>query len=354
MSINYGLCYIPTYDASRDGSYADWYDGMLGEVQTAERLGFTGAWFAEHKVPDFAFASPAMFIAAAARETSTIRLGCSVCLLPLNDPLRVAEDYAMADVLSHGRLDFGAGRGLYKYDYDMARVDMSESRDRFHENLDLVLRAWREPSFTFSGRWTTLDEHTVTPRPAQPGGPPVWVAAIRTEETYRWAGRNGFHLMTAPFFFPDHREQQALLDVYRQALADAGHDPATRHVLAVYHLYCGADDADVEAVADPALHRYQAFTTATDQRRDAYRDPKDYAAWQGFFENRKTITLDQMKATRAVIGTPGECVDRISMIAERYGVTYLSFEVNYGSLPTAKVVESLERFAAEVVPKVDA
>jgi alkanesulfonate monooxygenase SsuD/methylene tetrahydromethanopterin reductase-like flavin-dependent oxidoreductase (luciferase family) len=123
-------------------------------------------------------------------------------------------------------------------------------------------------------------------------------------------------------------------------------------VLAVYHLYCGADDGDVGDVADSALSRYQAFTTATDQRRNAYRDPKDYAAWQGFFENRKTITLDQMKATRAVIGTPAECVDRISMIAERYGITYLSFEVNYGSLPTGKVVESLERFAAEVMPKV--
>lgn len=350
--MHYGLCYIPTYDASLDGTYADWYDGMIREVQTAERIGFTGAWFAEHKVPDFAFGSPAMFIAAAARETSTIRLGASVCLLPLNDPLRVAEDYAMADVLSHGRVDFGAGRGLYKYDYDMARVDMSESQERFGENLAFVRQAWREPSFTFSGRWTTLESHTVTPRPVQEGGPPVWVAAVRTESTYRWAGLNGFHLMTAPFFFTDPAQQQALLAVYRSALAEAGHDPSSREVLAVYHLYCGASDADVAEVADPALQRYQAFTTATDQRRNAYRDPKDYAAWQGFFENRQTITLDQMKATRAVIGTPSECVDRISMIRELYGVTYLSFEVNYGSLPTARVVESLERFASEVVTKV--
>ncbi|HET7718965.1 MAG TPA: LLM class flavin-dependent oxidoreductase, partial [Acidimicrobiales bacterium] len=238
----------------------------------------------------------------------------------------------------------------YKYDYDMARVPMSESRDRFHENLDLVLAAWREPSFTFSGRWATLEEHTVTPRPCQPGGPPVWVAAIRTEETYRWAGRNGFHLMTAPFFFPEPEEQQALLAVYRNALADAGYEPASREVLAVYHLYCGADDADVGAVADPALHRYQAFTTATDQRRDAYRDPKDYAAWQGFFENRKTITLEQMKATRAVIGTPGECKENIARIADWYGVTYLAFEVNFGSLPHEAVMASMRRFAAEVMP----
>lgn len=350
--MKFGLCYIPMFDAALDGSYVAWYESMLAEVRAAERLGFEGAWFAEHKVPNFAFGSPAMFIAAAARETSTIRLGCSVCLLPLNDPLRVAEDYAMADVLSHGRLDFGAGRGLYKYDYDMARVDMAESQERFLENLDLVRRAWTQESFTFDGRWTTLDTHTVTPRPVQAGGPPVWVAAVRTEATYRWAGRNGFHLMTAPFFFTDHTEQQALLEVYRDSLAEAGYDPASREILAVYHLYCGADDADVVAVADPAMRRYQAFTTASDLSRDGYRDPTSYKAWQGFLENRRTITLEQMKATRAVIGTPAECVERIEMIKERYGVTYLAFEVNYGSLPSDRVIESLERFAAEVVPQV--
>jgi alkanesulfonate monooxygenase SsuD/methylene tetrahydromethanopterin reductase-like flavin-dependent oxidoreductase (luciferase family) len=76
---------------------------MIDEVKLAETLGFDGAWFAEHRVAGFAFGSPALFIAACARETQRIRLGCSVSLLPLNNPVRTAEDYAMADVLSHGR-----------------------------------------------------------------------------------------------------------------------------------------------------------------------------------------------------------------------------------------------------------
>ena len=84
----------------------------VGLVKLAETLGFDGAWFAEHRVAGFAFGSPAMFIAACARETQRIRLGSAISLLPLNNPVRIAEDYAMADVLSHGRLDFGAGRGL--------------------------------------------------------------------------------------------------------------------------------------------------------------------------------------------------------------------------------------------------
>ena len=109
--------------------------------------------------------------------------------------------------------------------------------------------------------------------------------------------------------------------------------------MAVYHLYCGSNDADIAEVADPALGRYQSFTKATDLRRQAYRDPVAYKDWKGFFENRQTITLDQMKASRAVIGRPEECIERVGLLAERFGVTYMCFEVNFGALSHAKVVE---------------
>ena len=163
--MKFGLCYIPDYHQELSGSWQDWYEGMIEEVKLAERLGFHGAWFAEHRVPGFAFGSPAMFIAACARETSRIRLGCSVSLLPLNNPVRTAEDYAMADVLSHGRLDFGVGRGLYKYDYDVANVPMSESRERFDENLAIIRALWTGENVTYRGRWTTVEDHTLGPKP---------------------------------------------------------------------------------------------------------------------------------------------------------------------------------------------
>jgi natural product biosynthesis luciferase-like monooxygenase protein len=347
--MKFGLCYIPDYHEELSGSWQDWYEGMIEEVKLAERLGFHGAWFAEHRVPGFAFGSPAMFIAACARETSRIRLGCSVSLLPLNNPVRLAEDYAMADVLSHGRLDFGVGRGLYKYDYDIANVPMNESRERFDENLAIIRALWTGEHVTYRGRWTTVEGHTLGPKPLQQPSPPIWVAAVRTEDTYAWAGAQGFDLLTAPFFFPDHREQQTLLGVYRDSLSAHGHDPAAREIMAVYHMYCGKDDADIAAVADPALGRYQAFTKATDLSRQAYRDPVAYKDWKGFFENRETITLEQMKASRAVVGRPEECIERVAMLSERFGVTYLCFEVNFGALPHGKVMESMERFAETVM-----
>ena len=349
--MKFGLCYIPDYHEELSGSWCDWYEGMIAEVRLAESLGFDSAWFAEHRVPGSAFGSPALFIAACARETSRIRLGCSVSLLPLNNPVRTAEDYAMADVLSHGRLDFGAGRGLYKYDYDIANVPMEESRDRFNENLEIIRKLWTEDTVTYRGRWTTVEGHGLGPRPVQQPSPPIFIAAVRTTETYRWAGANGFSLLTAPFFFPDHREQQALLDVYRDASRAHGNDSATKQVMAVYHMYCAETDAEVAQYADAALARYQAFTKATDLSRQAYRDPVAYKDWLGFFENRESITLDQMKATRAVIGRPDECIEKVALLAERFGLTQIAFEVNYGALPHAQVMRSLRLFAERVMPR---
>jgi hypothetical protein len=83
------------------------------------------------------------------------------------------------------------------------------------------------------------------------------VAAVRTEDTYTWA--HGFDLLTAPFFFPDHRDQQRLLGIYRDNLITHGHEPAQKEVMAVYHMYCGDMEADIKAVADPALQRYQTL-----------------------------------------------------------------------------------------------
>ncbi len=347
--MKFGLCYIPDYHEELAGSWVDWYEGMIAELKAAERLGFHGAWFAEHRVPGFAFGNPALFIGAVARETRRIRLGAAVSLLPLNNPVRIAEDYAMADVLSHGRVDFGVGRGLYKYDFDISNVPMSESRERFDENLAIVRALWTEEHLTYRGRWTTIEGHTLGPKPVQKPTPPIWVAAIRTEATYAWAGANGFSILTAPFFFPNADDQRRLLDIYRDNLVRHGHDPASKEVMAVYHMYCAANETEVAEIADPALRRYQAFTKATDLSRDAFRDPVAYKDWKGFFENRETITLEQMKASRAVIGAPGECVEKAMALAQRFGITYLTFEVNFGALPHARVMDSLARFAEAAI-----
>ena len=347
--MKFGLLYIPDYHADEHGSYMQYYEDMIQQVRVADELGYNGAWFAEHRIPGFAFGNPAVFLAALARETSHIRLGSAVSLLPLHNPVRVVEDYSMVDVLSGGRLNLGVGRGLYQYDYDLSLVDMGESRPRFDEALEVITKAWGAEYFSHSGEFYEIDRHSVTPRPVQQPHPPLYLTAVMSPESYRWAGMGGHNLMCAPFFFTDPGAQRDLLDIYFDELASAGHDASERDVVGAYHLYCGADEADVQLVAKPALGTYQAFTKAADMLRSAKRDEKQYAAWATFYENRETITFEQMRATRAVMGTPAECVDRIGSLAEKYRLNSFIFEVNFGALATPKVIESLERFAAEVM-----
>jgi alkanesulfonate monooxygenase SsuD/methylene tetrahydromethanopterin reductase-like flavin-dependent oxidoreductase (luciferase family) len=99
------------------------------------------------------------------------------------------------------------------------------------------------------------------------------------------------------------------------------------------------------------LRTYQAFTKGADLLRGAQRDPEQYKAWQGFFANRDTITFEQMRATRAVMGTPDVCAERLRQLSQQYGLNYFIFEVNYGALPHSEVLHSLERFARKVMPR---
>jgi alkanesulfonate monooxygenase SsuD/methylene tetrahydromethanopterin reductase-like flavin-dependent oxidoreductase (luciferase family) len=231
--VKFGLCYIADHHPEVQGDYREWYEGMIDEIKLADRLGYEAAFVAEHHFPHFAFGSPAVFLAAVARETERIRLGTSVGLLTLNDPVRMAEDYAQVDVLSGGRLDFGVGRGVYKYDYDTMRVDMATSRDRFEENLRFVDTAWSNEVFSFEGQWTTVTDHAVHPRPVQRPRPPIWMAATVSKESFEKAGANGYNLMTVPFFYADPSDLQERLSIYKSALLAAGNDPADREV-------CGA------------------------------------------------------------------------------------------------------------------
>jgi alkanesulfonate monooxygenase SsuD/methylene tetrahydromethanopterin reductase-like flavin-dependent oxidoreductase (luciferase family) len=156
---------------------------------------------------------------------------------------------------------------------------------------------------------------------------------------------------TAPFFFTRFEDQQTRLVLYHRALEKAGVGPTQRDVVGAYHLYCGDSDTEVRAIAEPGLRTYQAFTKGADLLRGAVRDPSQYQAWQRFFENRDTITFEQMRATRAVIGTPDECAARITQLSREYGLNYFMFEANYGGIKHADVLHSLERFAHEVMPR---
>jgi alkanesulfonate monooxygenase SsuD/methylene tetrahydromethanopterin reductase-like flavin-dependent oxidoreductase (luciferase family) len=348
--MKFGLLYIPDYYPERYPSASHYYGEMLEQIQYEEQLGFEGVFVAEHYLGGYAFPSPAVFAAAVAQRTQRMRIGIGVSLLPLHNPIRLAEEYAMLDALSDGRLDFGIGRGVLKAEYELFGIDEAESQGRFHEALEVILQAWTQDTVSYDGRYYSFRDVTALPKPVQRPYPPIWAACMVTPGSFTWAGQKGFHLMVPPFAYPEHAELQAKLAFYWEALKAAGHDPRTREVLGVYHLYVADTDAEAHAVAKEHFFRYFDFFAGIDQR--AAWQAADYQRYQGGLSKLfGAITYDELDAGDCIIfGSPERCVQRLKRAQADYGLTYAIFEVNFGGLPHQKVMHSLERFAKGVMP----
>lgn len=346
--MQFGFCYIPDYYESLHGTYAAWYRRLLHEWGTADALGYDAIWIAEHRLAGYAFCSTPVVAQAIADRTERIRIGTAVSLLPQRHPVLTAEDWAAVDLLSGGRLNFGIGRGIFAYDFAAVGVPSSESRERFEEAWEVIRRLWTERNVTHRGKFWSFEDHTLGPRPLGKPMPPTYVACIATPDSYKWAGRHGCHLMVAPFLLKSTAQQVEYLDLYREALAEAGHDPSEFHVLGNYHLAL-VEDEPQSADVDQYIYRYLDFLNSIQTNQKQHLDAKQYAA----YESGETLWKDaqELRDKRAVVGTPQQCIDRIGELSAACGLTGWMFHINYGGVPHERVIEQMHLFAEEVMPK---
>ena len=165
--------------------------------------------------------SPPVIGGAIAQRTTKIRIGTAVTLLPYHNPLRIAEDYATLDCLSRGRLDFGIGHGFIKWESLTFGIPLDELRERFKENLEIILKAWSMTKLSHNGRWYQYDNVELLPRPVQKPFPTVWMGATSTAESFEFAGRSGFHLMLIPFLH-EIDELRVMVEIYLQRATRGG------------------------------------------------------------------------------------------------------------------------------------
>jgi alkanesulfonate monooxygenase SsuD/methylene tetrahydromethanopterin reductase-like flavin-dependent oxidoreductase (luciferase family) len=163
--MQFGLVTLFDFFPERQNERA-YYQDTLDLMITAETLGFDSVWVGEEHFYSFGICpSPQLFLTALARETTRLRLGTAVSLLPFENPLRKAEDFAMLDLLSGGRLDFGVGRGGIPKHFDGFRVSMRESRARYEEALEIIERAWTQEQFSYAGKFWQIPELSLSPSP---------------------------------------------------------------------------------------------------------------------------------------------------------------------------------------------
>ena len=331
-----------------DKSEEQYYKDFFEQVTYAEELGFESVWIGEHHFGRYICPSPPVVAAAIARSTKKMRIGTAVALLPHHDPIRLAEDYAMVDLLSGGRLDFGVGRGFIKAIYDGFNQAMNESRERFNEALEIIERAWTQETFSYEGTFRTVRNVTLLPRPVQKPTPPIYMAAAVSPDSFVTAGEKGHSLLLALFALPMQTLKENV-QLYRETLTKAGHSLQSAEIAAGYHSF--VDDSPELARRKWEAHymRYLRFVASLLPPPEEMGG-EQYAAWRRFGENLKHVTFEQMYPERVLCGDPGQCVERIAMLQEELGITHFHVYMNLGGLDHREVMRSMERFAAKVIP----
>ncbi len=352
--MRYGIFYLPSLTSADREHAADRFHSIVDQSGYAEELGFDSVWLAEHHFHSFGgiLSSPPVIGAAISQRTAKIRIGTAVALLPYHNPLRIAEDYATLDCLSGGRLEFGIGHGFIKWESLTFGTPLEELRDRFKENLEIILKAWSEPKFSHESRSSRYDNVELLPRPAQQPYPTVWMGATSTEESFDFAGRSGFHLMLIPFLH-EIDELRSMVEVYSSARRKAGYDPKTARVIAMYHIYVGESSAEARATADPALAANHAAAAEARNLTQGIPEPDSYRTHDEHRAKMRKLTFnDLVDQNRVLVGDAAEVREKVAHVRERLHLTDLAGNFALGSLPDAPTRATLQRFIEDVAPKV--
>ena len=318
--------------------FKEWFD----LVQVAEESGIDTFWLGEsHFRPNRAMlASPLIGASAVASRTQRMQVGLAVQVLPLANPIRIAEEAAIVDHISEGRLVFGVGRSSFIESYNGYNVDYGESRARFLESLEIIQGAWGSEDFSYHGEYFDFDDVNLVPKPYQTPHPPIRIA-VESRDTFRLVGDMGF-----PIFMRHQMEiseLQDLLGEYEERRHNAGGSGPNDVIL---QLACYVADTEQAAIHEPEA--------STMRQRRLVADALHAAADEEAYERLKRIseTTYEDVLTRVIYGTPEMVVERINQYKEDLGITGVSLDINPGGqVPYDRVVNSMKLLTEKVMPE---
>lgn len=351
--MKFGLFYLPTYlpDVKDVQTH---YRNIVEQVEYAGEIGIDYAWLVEHHFVRHGGILPAnyAFLSYLAGRTDRIRLGTGATVLPLNDPVRVAEQAATLDQLSGGRFDFGVGRGFIRDEFEAFGVPMKESRERVEEGVALIKRAWTEPTLEFESAFRpAMSGLPVLPAPLQKPHPPIWVACLMSPESFEWTAEQGHNLLYVAYHV-DHQVAVERIGWYRDALSKYGRRAEDHEICCVYHAHFLAehDEGRLRDIVDTPMAEYAAAGV------EAARKPPDPEAYKGYAareSGQRELGFEVYYPNRVIMGGPEQAIERIRVLKE-VGITQLGLLVDFGSMTQADIMASLDVFGREVLPAVQA
>ena len=311
---------------------------LLERIERADQVGLDAFGIGEHHRKEFLDSAPSMILAAAASRTQRIRLGSAVTVLSAADPVRVFQNYATLDLISHGRAEIVAGRGSFTESFPLFGLNLQDYDAIFAEKLDLLLTIRDNEHVTWSGKFRpALRNQAIYPRPLQ-NPLPIWLGVGGTPQSFVRAGVLGLPLMVAVIGGETHRFRP-LIDLYRQAGKEAGHPPEQLKV---------------------GLHSLGYVAETTQQAMDDF--------YPGYAETFTRIGKERgwPPVTRAhfeaqvgllgalIVGGPEDVAEKILRHSKALGgVSRVAFQMDNAALPQEKLLQSIELLGTQVAPLVN-
>jgi alkanesulfonate monooxygenase SsuD/methylene tetrahydromethanopterin reductase-like flavin-dependent oxidoreductase (luciferase family) len=341
------------------------YAEHLEAWELLDRLGFDGIAFNEHHTSPYGLMnSPNLLASAVSQRTKQIKILIYGNLTPLHDPLRLAEELAMLDCLSNGRLISGFARGIPR-EYNVYNVPLTESRARFEEAWEIIRRAWTEEVFDFEGRFWTYKDVAIWPRPVQQPHPPVWVPVSGSKETIEWAAR--FNIPITPGLGGHVGVREDIIRYYGRCLEEHGFRLTPDHLVTQQNVYIAESKAQAIREAGPytlyfnqTLFSHGNFTASRLQKEAGYLSSASFdyvrpenlegVAWER--EQFRSLTMEKLErqAEGMPWGTAEEVRQRLIDDADRAGANTVLLGMNRGAMPHELFMEQIRRFAADVLP----
>jgi probable LLM family oxidoreductase len=310
---------------------------ILAAAKLADQAGFEVFALGEHHRLDFSIAATPVVLAAIAQVTTRLRLASAVTILPTADPVRVFEDFATVDLLSGGRAEVIAGRGVFTESFPLFGYNLADQDELFAEKLDLLLQLNASERVTWQGRFRPpLKDAPIPPRPVQ-RQLPIWVGTGGTPNSVARAGALGLPLALANIGLPPAK-LAPMAELYRRTGSEAGHRAANLKVSVASHLHVQKNSQDA---------------------MDTF-----YPHYAGYFRNHAPAQYGAREISRSdyaqlaspqgalFVGSPQQIVDKILYEHELFGHQRFLAQVDIGGLPYAKVAAAIELLASDVVPAV--
>ncbi len=329
----------------------------LEQIRFADEAGLDEAWLGEHRFSRHGLLSGIWsFLGAVAGSTKQIRIGTAVIVLPLHNPVLVAEEVAMLDVISGGRINFGIGAGYQQQEFDGVGVDIDTSRERFQEAVDVMIQAWTKERLTFHGKYTNVDDVWVLPKPVQQPYPPLFQAVSTSPASIDFAASRNIQVITGG---PTDILGQApeVIKLWRKKMDEYGHPHAHLNPPMSKSIYVAPtmeeaerDPVGLEDFSSRILRSVGSSGAPIGMPMDKNGNiAKGYEHWANRQSDRDRRDDVGHAGLPPLRGTPEVVAERLKQVQEA-GINHVFGNFGFAGLPHHKVMRSIELFATEVMP----